>query len=121
MRYLSWIVSIPLSLVAIVFAISNRDGVTLGLWPLVDTITVPAFALVLVSLVVGFAIGGVVSWLSAGRHRRAARKEKARADQVQRDLDAARLHAADLEKRLVAAERAAPAPVSGEAKVMSLR
>ncbi|WP_044564180.1 lipopolysaccharide assembly LapA domain-containing protein [Azospirillum sp. B4] len=125
MRYLSWIVSIPLALVAISFAVTNREPVTLGLWPLDAVLTVPSFALVLVSLVVGFAVGGLVSWVSAGKHRRAVRKERARADQLQRDLDAARLHAADLEKRIAAADRVAanapPADVPADVKVMSLR
>lgn len=123
LRYLSWIVSIPLALVAIDFAIVNEEVVRLALWPLDGAVVAPSFAVVFVSMLVGFLAGGLVSWLSAGKHRRALRKERARGDQLQRDLDAARLHAADLEKRIAAADRAAgvAAAPSSDVRVMSLR
>ncbi|WP_138918604.1 lipopolysaccharide assembly protein LapA domain-containing protein, partial [Nitrospirillum viridazoti] len=82
LRYLSWIVSIPLALVAIDFAIVNEELVRLTLWPLDGAVVAPSFAVVFVSLLVGFLAGGLISWLSAGKHRRALRKERARGDQL---------------------------------------
>ena len=41
MRYLSWIITIPIALVIVSFAVSNRGPVDLALWPLPFEITVP--------------------------------------------------------------------------------
>lgn len=119
LRILGWIVSVPVALVAISFAVSNLAPVELTLWPLPGSVVVPAFALALVALVLGFAAGGIVAWITGGRHRRAIRKEKARADQAQRDLEAARLHIADLEKR--AQVPAAPVVEADAPRIMTLR
>lgn len=90
MRYLSWILTLPLTALAISFAVSNLLPVQLALWPLVGTVEVPAFALVLVTLVVGFFAGGLTVWLGHHSHRRNARQHQARADRLQKELDAAR-------------------------------
>lgn len=93
-RYLSWILTLPLTALAISFAVSNLTPVQLALWPLVGTMEAPAFALVLVTLVVGFFAGGLTVWLGQHAHRRNARQHQARADRLQKELDAARAAAA---------------------------
>ncbi|MFV3076622.1 LapA family protein [Niveispirillum fermenti] len=90
MRYLSWILTLPLTAVAISFAVSNMMPVQLGLWPFVGTVEVPAFALVLVTLVVGFLAGGITVWFGQHGHRKAGRQHQARADRLQKELDALR-------------------------------
>lgn len=90
MRYLSWIVTLPLTVLAISFAVSNMTPVQIGLWPFVGTVEVPAFTLVLVTLVLGFLMGGVTVWLGQHRHRKAARQHQARADRLQKELDGTR-------------------------------
>ncbi len=90
MRYLSWIVTLPLTALAISFAVSNLTPVQLALWPLVGSVEVPAFTLVLVTLVVGFLAGGVTVWVGQHRHRKSSRQHQARADRLQKELDAAR-------------------------------
>ncbi len=86
MKRLSWILTLPLMVVAVIFAISNREVVTLDLWPLAMTIQAPLFVLVLGSAVVGLLAGAVVAWFSGGPTRRRAR--------------AARRHAAELEREI---------------------
>lgn len=90
MRYLSWLLTLPLTALAISFAVSNLTPVQLALWPLVGTLEAPAFTLVLITLVVGFFAGGLTVWLGQHAHRRAARQHQARADRLQKELDAAR-------------------------------
>lgn len=90
MRHLSWILTLPLTALAISFAVSNLMPVPLALWPLVGTVEAPAFALVLVTLVVGFFAGGLTVWLGQHVHRKAARQHQARADRLQKELDALR-------------------------------
>ncbi|MDG5497269.1 lipopolysaccharide assembly protein LapA domain-containing protein [Niveispirillum sp. BGYR6] len=87
MRYLSWIVTLPLAVIAISFAISNLTPVQLSLWPLPFFVEAPAFALVLVTLVLGFLLGGLTVWVGQHGHRKAERKHQSRADKLQKELD----------------------------------
>lgn len=85
-RIISWIVMIPFAVVVIVFSASNLDVVTLNLWPLPQEISVPMFTMILTVFIVGFLMGGIVAWLSAGKSRQAARQQRYRADRAEREL-----------------------------------
>lgn len=78
MRYLSLIITIPLALLAISFAISNRTTVILELWPLPFTVTAPMYLLVLGAIAVGFLAGGIVVWLAQHKYRKEARQNRSR-------------------------------------------
>jgi len=73
MRRLSWIITIPFSIIVVVFAINNRGPVTVTLWPLPWIAELPLYLVVLGSLLVGFLVGAAIAWLSAGRRRHEAR------------------------------------------------
>ncbi|CAO3350817.1 LapA family protein [Azospirillum sp. A26] len=113
MRHLSWIVTIPVALVAILFAISNRGIVTLSLWPLPFTLETPVYLATLIALVVGFVAGGFIVWNSQRRHRRRARREGNRVLYLERELKEAQARAAAAEKRLAESTRPVSGPVSG--------
>jgi uncharacterized integral membrane protein len=84
MRRFGWIVTIPLTVIVLVFAIDNRQPVDLELWPLPWAVPpVPLFALTLVLILLGFAIGIAAMWFSGAKQRRQNR-------QLKRDLDAAK-------------------------------
>ena len=86
MRILSGSVAIVLALVVILFAVSNRQPVELGLWPLDGRIVVPLFVPVLVCGFATFVIGGVVSWISGSRWRRLARRRGHRVQELEARL-----------------------------------
>lgn len=109
MRYLSWILTIPIALLAVSFAVSNLEPVSLGLWPLPHRVDVPAYALVLVTLVLGFLLGGVVAWWSGHAGRKQARIDRARADRLERELLVAKDRADTAEAKLAAGNAAATA------------
>lgn len=118
MRYVSWLLTIPLAALAVSFSVSNLAPVTLELWPLPFQVQAPAFALVLVTLVAGFLLGGLVAWVGQHGHRKAERQHQSRADKLQRELDAMRARAETAEKRLAeasAALSAAPPSVAAQA------
>ena len=73
MRRLSWIITIPFTIIVVVFAITNRAPVTVTLWPLPWIAELPLYLVVLGSLLVGFLVGAVIAWLSASRRRHEAR------------------------------------------------
>ncbi len=96
-RFISWLILIPVAAAAIAFAVSNRTLAPLDLWPFPFATQLPVFTLVLGALVVGFNLGGMMSWLSGGRTRRRARHAEARADRAERDYQQAKLRLARLE------------------------
>ncbi len=110
MRHLSVILTVPLAIVAVLFAVSNRETVTFGLWPLPFTLEAPLYLATLIALVAGIVVGGLIGWLGQHGNRRRARVQADRADALERELREARARAAAAEKR--AAELTTP--VSGQ-------
>ncbi len=107
MKVLSWLVGLPLAVIVLLFALSNRHGVTVGLWPFEDGIDLPVFLIVLLPLLAGFLAGGLVAFLKGLKHRRVARQQARRVADLERQLDAARVSSA-------AAEAALPPLLSGD-------
>ena len=77
MRYISWIITLPVAVLAVLFAISNKEAIQLRLWPLEGTLTTYGFLPFYVALVLGFLLGGFITWLSGARYRRRARRRAA--------------------------------------------
>ncbi len=92
------LVVVPIGIVLVIFAVANRQPVTVSLDPLGGespalTATMPLFILVLLLLGVGVMVGGGAAWWNQGKWRRAAR-----------DL-ASETHALRLERDALRAER----------------
>ena len=101
MKHLSWIVTLPVTLMVVVFALANRHEVTLSFWPFPWTTDLPVFVIVLCCLLVGFLLGAGLLWLSGAPRRRRARQTAERARALADQL-------AELKRRQAAAERSAP-------------
>ena len=86
MRLIHWIVTLPVALVAVLFAVSNREGVTVTLWPLPVRLEAPLYLVVLLALVAGFLVGELIAWINAGRARRLARERARRIEALEREL-----------------------------------
>lgn len=72
MKRLRWLITVPLALILIVFAVNNRHIVEVSLWPLDFIVRWPLFVFVYIGVVAGFLAGAVIAWASAAqRHRRA--------------------------------------------------
>lgn len=107
MRRLSWIVTIPITLLVVSFALSNRETAELGLWPFDVTVSTPLFVAVLLPFLLGMALGGFVSWALSVPARRQARVRAGRVRAL--EAEAARLRA-KLEAEKPAAESSASPP-----------
>lgn len=92
MKRLSFIITLPVTLVILVFALSNRGPVGLTLWPFDATIDLPIYLVVLGSLLVGFLLGGLIAWVAGGRARRQARRLRQETRRQEAEI-------ADLKKR----------------------
>ncbi len=107
MRHITWIVTLPIALVAVVFAVMNREPIKINLWPLPWDVYPPAYLLVLGCLFLGFLIGGAAAWVSGARRRRLARDAAQRAGTLAREV-------ADLRRQ---AQR--PSPDAGAATLLA--
>jgi uncharacterized integral membrane protein len=106
MRRFGWIVSIPVIIVVALFAVNNRQGVEIELWPLPwAPKPIPVFMLVLIAILFGFLFGCLVMWLTGAKQRRRLRDTR-------RDLDATR-------SELHVMKRQRPAAATGTAVTVS--
>ncbi len=90
MRRFTWIISLPITIVIVLFAVMNRGSVTLNLWPLPWDLAAPLYLLTLGCILLGFLFGLLVMWLSLGGHRRRARDLARRVDAQANELNALR-------------------------------
>lgn len=88
MKLVHWLVTLPLALVLVVFAVSNRAGVTLTLWPFPLSLEAPVYLVVLLALLIGFLVGELVAWINSRRWRREAKLRARRIDALERELAA---------------------------------
>ncbi len=110
MRLLSWFVIVPAALAVVAFSVSNRAEVVVNFWPLPFTSEFRVFAVVLVSIIAGFVLGGLVAWISGGKRRRRARAMVRRAKAAEAEVARLRDKVADLEEAAEMQEIALPAP-----------
>lgn len=86
------IVLVPIAILAIAFAVANRQVVAISFDPFsagdpIFALAAPLFLLVFLLLCCGVAIGGAASWLGQGRYRRIARRATAEAEEARTEVD----------------------------------
>ena len=67
------LIALPLLLLLVLFTLSNRDPVRLGLWPTDYALVLPVSLAIIGSMAVAFLVGGLLVWVSALAQRRRAR------------------------------------------------
>ncbi|HXP05879.1 MAG TPA: lipopolysaccharide assembly protein LapA domain-containing protein [Stellaceae bacterium] len=103
MKLLWWIVLALVAVVLILFAISNRETVSVALWPLSALIELPLYLVLLATLLVGFVIGELTGWIGGWRWRREARRSRERIAMLEREIETERTHRAASRIALTAA------------------
>jgi putative membrane protein len=99
MKLIFWLLVLIVAAWLALFAVANRESVSLGLWPLPYVIELPLYLAVLGAVLAGFIVGGVAGWSGGQRWRREARRRGRRI--------------AVLERELVAAQAPLPGPAEG--------
>ena len=110
MRLVHWLVTLPAAAILVVFAVSNREHVTVAFWPLPAQLEAPLYLVVLLALLAGFLVGEFVAWINAGRARRLARERARRIEALERELAATQASLA------APPPRAAPLVTVGDAR-----
>ena len=101
-----WLVVVPLAIIILMFAIGNRQLVTVSFDPFSSTepaasLTMPLFVLIFILVILGVIIGGAAAWLRQGRYRRSTRALDADAVALRREIEV-------LNERLAASQARAP-------------
>jgi uncharacterized integral membrane protein len=79
---LTAVVLVPLGVLILLFALANRQWISVSLDPFsaqdpAVAVSLPVFFVVLFALMAGVVIGGVATWLSQAKWRREARRHQA--------------------------------------------
>ena len=95
-RFVRFAILALCAIILLGFAFANRDLVTVSFDPFASSdsaafsIAAPLFAVVIVAAMLGVVAGASATWLSQGRHRRAARQSRMEADKWRAQAQAPR-------------------------------
>lgn len=90
MKRLSWIITLPLLIVAVALGLANSHPVVFNLWPLDLEFELPLVVFALAFTVFGVLLGGIGSFLAGGKTRSKLRQERSAKIQAERELQAAK-------------------------------
>jgi len=88
MRAVYWAVTLAVAAVLSLFAASNREAVSLGLWPLPFLVEVPLYLVAFGAAIVGFLTGALAAWIAGAHRRRELRRCRRRSEALARELAA---------------------------------
>jgi uncharacterized integral membrane protein len=87
-KLVHWVVTPPLAVVLIDFAVSNMNAVPIKLWPFgeLNIEWLGVGVVVLAAMLLGFLAGELVAWINGGSWRREARRRARRIEALEREL-----------------------------------
>jgi uncharacterized integral membrane protein len=95
-RIVGWFVLVPLCAVLVVFALANREPVTVNFNPFIAAgdpampgVGVPLFVVIFGVLLVGVLLGGIATWFTQGPHRRDEKSFRRENERLHLELEAA--------------------------------
>jgi|tagenome__1003787_1003787.scaffolds.fasta_scaffold20743264_3 uncharacterized integral membrane protein len=114
-RFALYLVFVPVAVVILLFALANREIVTLSLDPFgadepALAFTAPLFIVLFIVLMLGVLVGGIASWLNQGGKRRALRQARAEAERYRLEADRLRVQLAGTASPQ-SSTQALPAPI----------
>ena len=86
MGYFRTIVAVVFAVAVTLFAVSNRNPVTIELWPLPYAVSIDLYAAVLLGALVGFVAGMIGAWFAGSAKRQALRDAKKQVRDLERSL-----------------------------------
>jgi len=99
-KFFSWVIGLPVIVVAVVFAINNQDAIALNLWPFPYEPSMPVFWVVLGMLLIGVILGVFLTWLAQGKYRSMARSYRSQAISLRTEADLAKARAEAAEAKV---------------------
>ncbi len=94
-KIVSALIVVPLAVVIIVFAVANRQSVTVSFDPFSSSApayaaTLPLFVIIFTVLIIGVLVGGIAAWFGQAKWRRVARKRDADVRALHQELETIR-------------------------------
>ncbi|MEM7653988.1 MAG: lipopolysaccharide assembly protein LapA domain-containing protein [Pseudomonadota bacterium] len=112
MRILTWATTLVLTILCVVFVISNTQQIAFNLWPFELSLLGPAWLLAMAPLGFGFLVGAFIVWLTYGALRATARRNARRVTYLEGEVETLQERAESAEKHLAALDENAKAPKS---------
>ena len=83
---------VPLAILIVMFAVANREIITVSFDPFDSAhpalaFKMPLFMLIFALVTVGVVVGGIAAWLRQGKHRRVARMHHSHVAALRREID----------------------------------
>ena len=92
MRFLNSFIGIVVAILLVLFAVTNRTEVDVGLWPFPVQVTLGLYAVILLAVLVGFMAGVIGAWMTGAGQRRERKRLRAQVRELEQNLaDAQRL------------------------------
>ncbi|HVY12522.1 MAG TPA: LapA family protein [Alphaproteobacteria bacterium] len=91
MRFLSWLITLPILIFCVVFSVNNRQEVTVDLWPTDYVLSAPLYLVTLGSFLTGFLAGALIFWLVSLHPRWERRRLNAQVARLERELAEAQM------------------------------
>jgi uncharacterized integral membrane protein len=88
MKFFFWFFVLLIAVIVALFAVANRDSVSLGLWPFSFVVQTPLYLAILLSLLIGFLAGAVAGWAGGASNRGESRRRRRRIAALERELAA---------------------------------
>lgn len=99
-KLVSFCITFPVTAVVVLFAVSNRQLVSMEIWPLPGALDAPLYLIFLLAVAAGFILGGAIAWSGELGHKmRANRAEKHAAD-LERELAVMRIREEEIRARV---------------------
>lgn len=93
-KFVALVVLVPLAVIIVMFAVANREIITISFDPFDSThpayaLKAPLFLLIFALVAVGVVVGGIAAWLRQHKWRARARRAEVEARDLRQRLDAA--------------------------------
>jgi len=81
-KFVNLVFLLPLAIVLILISVANRQPVTFSFDPLqvLPPVEFPFFVFIFAAIIIGMFIGGGLTWVTQGKHRKALREKSHEAD-----------------------------------------
>ncbi|MCR9071407.1 MAG: LapA family protein [Alphaproteobacteria bacterium] len=97
---ISFCIKLPITVVVVLFAVSNWKPVSMELWPLPGTLDAPLSLIFLLAVAAGFILGAVIAWTGEIGHKMRANRAEKRADDLERELAVMRIREEEIRAQI---------------------
>lgn len=117
-RLFSLLILVPVGVVLIAVAVSNRQNVTIAVPPYLEdaplyAFTIPLFVVLFAVLLIGMIVGSLATWFRQSHYRREARSKRAEVTELTKEIDTQKQRVEELQETVsagVVSRERLPAP-----------